>query len=70
MSLALQQRTAAAAAAALGEEPPLMANWADGLAGMGCCWDGEDDTTAKLHEVRHAACWALYIVRYAVPLHC
>lgn len=55
MSLALQQRTAAAAAAALGEpvEPPVLANWADGLGGLGSCWDDDDDTAARLHELRH-----------------
>jgi hypothetical protein len=55
MSLALQQRTAAAAAAALGEpvEPAAAADWGGGLAGMGSCWgDDGDDTTAKLQEVR------------------
>lgn len=53
MSLALQQRTAAAAAA-LGEplEPPMLANWVDGLGGLGSCWDDDDDTAARLHEVR------------------
>lgn len=51
MSLTLQQRTAAAA---LGEplEPPVLANWAEGLGGLGSCWDDDDDTAAKLQEVR------------------
>lgn len=53
MSLTLQQRTAAAAAA-LGEplEPAMLANWADGLGGLGSCWDDDDKTAARLHEVR------------------
>lgn len=55
MSLALQQRTAAAAAAGLGE-PAELANWAEGLAGMGSCWDDNNDTTAKLQEV-----WAQWL---------
>lgn len=52
MSLQLQQRTAAAAAAALGiDAAEAAACWADGLAGMGSCWDGDDNNT-KLQEVR------------------
>lgn len=60
MSLALQQRTAAAAAAALGEpvETAAGADWGGGLAGMGSCWgDDGDDTTAKLQQVcKQAGC--------------
>jgi hypothetical protein len=67
MSVALQQRTAAAAAATMGLEPSeyqaaaVAANWEEGLGGLGSCWeDDADDTTAKLQEVsaaQAACCW-------------
>lgn len=67
ISVTLQQRTAAAAAATMGLEPheyqaaAVAANWDEGLGGLGSCWEDDgDDTAAKLQEVGHDhAAWLL-----------
>jgi len=54
LSLQLQQRIAVSAAAAMGELLQAgLADWGQGLGGLGCAWDSSsNDNRAKLKEVR------------------